>query len=94
MVIAMTLILISGIKTTFRWQNTFWIIATIGTFVAFVAFLVGNTADFTANFNQLNADFGGGTRPTSSPRRNGGPHPRCRQPGRDRCPPCSRSWSS
>ena len=61
MIIAMTLILISGIKTTFRWQNTFWIIATIGTFVAFIAFLIGNTADFTANFNQLNADFGGGT---------------------------------
>ena len=61
MIIVMTLILISGIKTTFRWQNTFWIIATVGTFVAFIAFLVGNTADFTANFNALNADFGGGT---------------------------------
>jgi basic amino acid/polyamine antiporter, APA family len=61
MIIAMTLILVSGIKTTFRWQNTFWIIATVGTFVAFIAFLVGNTADFTANFNQLNAQFGGGT---------------------------------
>src|SRR6185503_13046363 len=61
MIIVMTLILISGIKTTFRWQNTFWIIATLGTFVAFIAFLVGNTADFTANFNALNADFGGGT---------------------------------
>ena len=61
MIVAMTLILISGIKTTFRWQNAFWIIATIGTFIAFIAFLVGNTADFTANFNALNAHFGGGT---------------------------------
>src|SRR6185436_14688958 len=61
MIVAMTLILISGIKTTFRWQNAFWIIATIGTFVAFIAFLVGNNADFTANFNELNAQFGGGT---------------------------------
>ena len=61
MIVAMTLILISGIKTTFRWQNAFWIIAMIGTFIAFIAFLVGNTADFTANFNELNAQFGGGT---------------------------------
>ena len=61
MIVAMTLILISGIKTTFRWQNVFWSIAMIGTFIAFIAFLVGNTADFTANFNELNAQFGGGT---------------------------------
>jgi amino acid transporter len=61
MIIAMTLILIAGIRTTFRWQNTFWIIATLGTFVAFIAFLIGSSADFTANFNHLNAQFGGGT---------------------------------
>jgi basic amino acid/polyamine antiporter, APA family len=61
MILAMTLILISGVKTTFRWQNTFWIIAMAGTFIAFIAFLVGNSADFTANFNELNAQFGGGT---------------------------------
>ena len=30
MILLITLILISGVKTTFRWQNTFWIIATIG----------------------------------------------------------------
>jgi amino acid transporter len=61
MIIAMTLILISGIRTTFRWQNTFWIIASLGTFVAFIAFLIGSSADFTSNFNQLNGQFGGGT---------------------------------
>ena len=61
MIVAITLILIAGVRTTFRWQNTFWIIATIGTFVAFLALLVGNTADFTSNFNELNAKFGGGT---------------------------------
>jgi APA family basic amino acid/polyamine antiporter len=61
MIVAMTLILVAGVKTTFRWQNTFWIIATLGTFVAFLAFLVGDTSNFTANFNELNGKFGGGT---------------------------------
>lgn len=61
MVLLMTLILVAGIRTTFRWQNTFWIIATLGTFVAFLAFLVGDTASFTSNFNELNGKFGGGT---------------------------------
>jgi APA family basic amino acid/polyamine antiporter len=61
MIVAMTLILVAGVKTTFRWQNTFWIIATLGTFVAFLAFLVGDTSSFTANFNELNGKFGGGT---------------------------------
>jgi len=61
MVVLMTLILVAGIRTTFRWQNTFWIIATLGTFVAFLAFLVGDTASFTSNFNELNGKFGGGT---------------------------------
>jgi amino acid transporter len=61
MIIALTLILISGIRTTFRWQNTFWIIASLGTFVAFIAFLIGSNADFTAHFNELNGQFGGGT---------------------------------
>ena len=61
MIVLMTLILVAGIRTTFRWQNTFWIIASLGTFVAFLAFLVGDTASFTSNFNELNGKFGGGT---------------------------------
>jgi amino acid transporter len=61
MIILMTLILVAGVKTTFRWQNTFWIIATLGTFVAFIAFLIGDSAAFNSNFNSLNAEFGGGT---------------------------------
>ena len=28
MIVLMTVILIAGVKTTFRWQNSFWIIAT------------------------------------------------------------------
>jgi amino acid transporter len=61
MIVLMTAILVAGIKTTFRWQNTFWIIASLGTFIAFIAFLVGDTATFTQNFNSLNGEFGGGT---------------------------------
>ncbi|HEU4672854.1 MAG TPA: APC family permease [Candidatus Limnocylindrales bacterium] len=60
MIVLMTAIHISGLRTTFRWQNTFWIIASIGTFLAFLVLLVGNNADFTSNFNSLNAKFGGG----------------------------------
>ena len=61
MIVLMTAILMAGVKTTFRWQNVFWIIAMLGTFVAFAALLLGNTAGFTENFNSLNAEFGGGT---------------------------------
>ena len=61
MIVLMTLILMAGVKTTFRWQNAFWIIASIGTFVAFGALLFGDTAGFTQQFNTMNAKFGGGT---------------------------------
>jgi APA family basic amino acid/polyamine antiporter len=61
MIVLMTAILVAGIKTTFRWQNTFWIIASLGTFIAFLALLFGDTASFTSHFNELNGKFGGGT---------------------------------
>ena len=61
MIVLLTAILMAGVKTTFRWQNWFWIIAMLGTFVAFAALLLGSTSGFTENFNSLNADFGGGT---------------------------------
>ena len=61
MIVLMTAILMAGVKTTFRWQNAFWIIAMLGTFIAFGALLLGNTSGFTENFNSLNAEFGGGT---------------------------------
>ncbi len=60
MIALMTAIHIAGIRTTFRWQNTFWIIASIGTFLAFLVLLVGSNADFSKNFNDVNAKFGGG----------------------------------
>ncbi len=61
MIALMTGILVAGIRTTFRWQNAFWIIASLGTFIAFIALLLGDSADFQAHFNEMNAKFGGGT---------------------------------
>jgi amino acid transporter len=57
----MTIILVRGVKTTFRWQNVFWVIASVGTFLAFLVLLFGSNADFTTHFNAFNAKFGGGT---------------------------------
>ncbi len=61
MIALMTAILIAGTKTTFRWQNTFFVIAMTGTLAAFVVLLFGNNADFQAHFNAFNGKFGGGT---------------------------------
>ncbi len=54
-------ILIRGTKSTFRWQNGFFIIAMAGTLLAFLVLLVGNQTDFFTHFNTLNQQFGGGT---------------------------------
>jgi basic amino acid/polyamine antiporter, APA family len=59
MVLLMTAILIAGTKTTFRWQNTFWAIASAGTFLAFVVLLFGHTSSFQDHFNSLAHSFGG-----------------------------------
>ncbi len=61
MVVLMGAILIAGLRTTFRWQNVFWIIASLGTFLAFAVLLLGSNHDFVNNFNALNAKYGGGT---------------------------------
>ena len=61
MIALMTVILISGTKTTFRWQNWFWIIASVGTFLAFIVLAIGSTSDFQTHFNALNAANQGGT---------------------------------
>jgi basic amino acid/polyamine antiporter, APA family len=61
MIVLMTAILIAGTRTTFRWQNAFFIIAMAGTFLAFLVLLLGNNTDFVNHFNELNAKFGGGT---------------------------------
>jgi amino acid transporter len=59
MVVLMGAILIAGLKTTFRWQNAFWIIASAGTFLAFVVLVFGSQNDFVSHYNSLNAQYGG-----------------------------------
>lgn len=61
MILLMTAILISGLKTTFRFQNAFWFIAMAGTLIAFGALLIGDSSSFNANFDELNKSFGGGS---------------------------------
>jgi len=61
MVVLMGAILIAGLRTTFAFQNAFWIIASVGTFIAFIVLAIGSTIDFETNFNALNAEWGGGT---------------------------------
>jgi amino acid transporter len=58
MIVLMTAILIAGTKVTFRWQNTFWIIASAGTFLAFIVLAVGSSTSFQNHFNTLSARFG------------------------------------
>ena len=57
MVVLMGAILVAGLKTTFRWQNAFWIIASAGTFLAFIVLLFGNHADFVNNFNSVSDKY-------------------------------------
>jgi APA family basic amino acid/polyamine antiporter len=47
----------AGTKVSFRVQNTCWIIASIGTFLAFVALLIAARTDFIANFNAFAQPF-------------------------------------
>jgi APA family basic amino acid/polyamine antiporter len=61
MIVLLTAVLIAGTRTTFRWQNVFWIIASLGTFFAFLVLLLGTTADFQKNFDSVNTAAGGGT---------------------------------
>jgi len=61
MVLLQTVVLIRGSKSTFRWQNGFFIIAMVGTLIAFLVLLIGSQTDFFAHFNTINAQFGGGT---------------------------------
>ena len=60
MVLLQTLILMSGTKATFRWQNYSFIVAMAGTLVAFIVLLIGSQGDFFSHFDALNKSFGGG----------------------------------
>jgi basic amino acid/polyamine antiporter, APA family len=58
MILAMTAILIAGTKRTFRVQNIFWTIATLGTLLAFVVLLFGSKGSFINHFNSVSHKFG------------------------------------
>jgi basic amino acid/polyamine antiporter, APA family len=57
LIIILAVTMSSGTKASFRLQNICWIIASIGTFIAFIALLVGSRADFTASFNSFAQQF-------------------------------------
>jgi APA family basic amino acid/polyamine antiporter len=60
MVALQTVILIRGTKTTFRWQNGAFLIAMLGTLLAFFVLLIGSRHGFLSHLNSVNAKFGGG----------------------------------
>jgi len=57
MVVLMGAILVAGLRTTFRWQNAFWFIASAGTFLAFIVLVFGDHAAFVSNFNALSDKY-------------------------------------
>jgi len=57
LIIILAVTMSSGTKASFRVQNVCWIIASVGTFLAFVALLIASRADFTANFNTFARPF-------------------------------------
>jgi len=60
MVALQTVILIRGTKTTFRWQNGAFVVAMLGTLLAFFVLLIGSKHGFLSHLDSVNAKFGGG----------------------------------
>jgi len=57
LIIVLALSMSSGTKTVFRLQNVCWIIASIGTFLAFASLLIASNQSFIANFNSFAQPF-------------------------------------
>src|SRR5713226_5032845 len=57
LIIILAIAMSSGTKTSFRVQNVCWIIASLGTFLAFIALLISSNASFIANFNAFAQPF-------------------------------------
>ena len=57
LIIILAVAMSSGTKVSFRVQNTCWIIASLGTFLAFLALLISSNASFIANFNAFAQPF-------------------------------------
>src|SRR5690242_3909363 len=57
LIIILAVAMSAGTKTSFRVQNVCWIIATLGTFLAFFALLISSNQAFIANFNAFAQPF-------------------------------------
>ena len=57
LIIILAIAMSSGTKSSFRVQNVCWIIASLGTFLAFIALLISSNSSFTANFNTFARPF-------------------------------------
>ncbi len=57
LIIILAIAMSSGTKASFRVQNTCWIIASVGTFLAFAALALASRPDFVANLNGFAQPF-------------------------------------
>jgi APA family basic amino acid/polyamine antiporter len=57
LIIILAVAMSAGTKASFRVQNVCWIIASLGTFLAFGALLIASRPDFIANFNAFSQPF-------------------------------------
>src|SRR5579875_2001946 len=57
LIIILAVAMSAGTKTSFRVQNVCWTIASLGTFLAFIALLISSNASFIANFNAFAQPF-------------------------------------
>src|SRR5216684_9314519 len=57
LIIILALAMSAGTKISFLVQNVCWIIASLGTFLAFIALLISSNSGFTANFNAFAQPF-------------------------------------
>ena len=57
LIVILAIAMSAGTKTSFRVQNVCWIIATVGTFLAFIALLISSNQSFIGNFNAFAQPF-------------------------------------
>jgi len=57
LIIILAIAMSSGTKSSFRVQNVCWTIASLGTFLAFIALLISSNSSFITNFNAFARPF-------------------------------------
>jgi len=57
LIIILAVAMSSGTKSSFRVQNVCWTIASLGTFLAFIALLISSNSNFVGNFNSFAQPF-------------------------------------